>query len=46
MEDKIKTVETKTYKKAIIEMVDNVENVKTLKRIYDYVYRNIKRAGK
>lgn len=44
MENKSSNVEVETYKKAITELVDGIENIKTLKRIYDYIYRNMKRA--
>lgn len=45
MENKSSNVEVETYKKAITELVESIENIKLLKRIYDYIYRNIKRAG-
>lgn len=44
MENEKKHVDKEIYRKAIIELTSSIENTNSLKRIYDYIYRSIKRA--
>lgn len=46
MENKANKVKVETYKKAILEIVIKIEEPEELEKIYNYIFRNMKRAGK